>query len=134
MKVKIDFTKTNGTYEFSDSLNLTSEEFYTLGEEGIESLKQQRFDNWLAVITRPPNTITKEPDIIPTDSVIVDEVPTMTDQSVTNEIIIDELVTDDSITPDTPVDEVSTVTDQSITNDTVVQDPIITDSNSTDGI
>jgi hypothetical protein len=52
--IKIYFEKTNEQYTFKDALNLTQAEVDALGEEGIEALKQQRFDNWLAIITAPP--------------------------------------------------------------------------------
>jgi oligoendopeptidase F len=52
--INIYFEKTNGQYTFKDALNLTQAEVDALGEEGIEALKQQRFDNWLAIITAPP--------------------------------------------------------------------------------
>lgn len=49
--IKIDFTKTDGTYTLQDALYLPDDNVLT--EADIEALKQQRFDNWLAVITAP---------------------------------------------------------------------------------
>jgi hypothetical protein len=51
--INIPFTKTDGVYRFQDALNLTQSEIDELGEAGIETMKQQRFDNWLAFITAP---------------------------------------------------------------------------------
>jgi len=49
--MKIDFTMSNGTYSFSDALHLPDDHAYT--DEQIEAMKQQRFDNWLAIIIGP---------------------------------------------------------------------------------
>ena len=49
--IKIDFTKTDGVYTLQDALYLPDD--HTLTETDIEAMKQQRFDNWLAVITAP---------------------------------------------------------------------------------
>ncbi len=57
--INIPFTKTDGTYTLQDALNLTQEEIDALGEDGMEAMKQQRFDNWIAVITAPA------PDLVP---------------------------------------------------------------------
>lgn len=51
--INIPFTKTDGVYKFQDALNLTQEEIDALGDAGIEAMKQQRFDNWVAYITAP---------------------------------------------------------------------------------
>lgn len=47
--MKIDFEKTNGTYTLKDAIILPDD--HNLTEEQIEQIKQQRFDNWLAIIT-----------------------------------------------------------------------------------
>lgn len=49
--MKIDFTKTDGTYTLSDALVLPDDVTYS--DEEIEAMKQQRFDNWIAIITAP---------------------------------------------------------------------------------
>jgi hypothetical protein len=51
--INIPFTKTDGVYRFQDALNLTQSEIDALGDAGIEAMKQQRFDNWVAFITAP---------------------------------------------------------------------------------
>lgn len=49
--MKIDFTKTDGTYSFSDALYLDDDHTFT--EQEVEAMKQQRFDNWMAYILAP---------------------------------------------------------------------------------
>lgn len=51
--INIPFTKTDGVHKLQDALNLTQSEIDELGEAGIEAMKQQRFDNWVAFITAP---------------------------------------------------------------------------------
>jgi hypothetical protein len=51
--INIPFTKTDGTYKLQDALNLTQAEIDALGDDGLEAMKQQRFDNWVAFITAP---------------------------------------------------------------------------------
>ena len=53
-RVKINFTKSNEQYSFSDALHFTEEEYAALTEHDIENMKQQRFDNWYAIITYVP--------------------------------------------------------------------------------
>lgn len=50
--IKIDFTKTDGTYTLQDALYLTEDNVLT--DAKIEAMKQTRFDNWVVVITAPP--------------------------------------------------------------------------------
>jgi len=50
MKIDFSFSSQYGT--FSDALHL--EDDHGLSNEQIEAMKQQRFDNWIAVITAPP--------------------------------------------------------------------------------
>lgn len=50
MKIDFSFSSQYGT--FSDALHLPDD--HGLSNEQIETLKQQRFDNWIAVITAPP--------------------------------------------------------------------------------
>jgi hypothetical protein len=51
--INIPFTKTDGVHKLRDALNLTQSEIDALGDAGIEAMKQQRFDNWVAFITAP---------------------------------------------------------------------------------
>lgn len=57
--VKIDFTKTDGTYTLQDALYLPDD--HTLTETDIEAMQQERFDNWLAVITAPEVPVEEPP-------------------------------------------------------------------------
>ena len=50
MKIDFSFPSEYGT--FSDALHLPDDHLFTDAE--IEAMKQQRFDNWIAVITAPP--------------------------------------------------------------------------------
>ena len=50
MKINFSFSSQYGT--FSDALHLPDD--HGLSDEQIEAMKQQRFDNWIAVITAPP--------------------------------------------------------------------------------
>jgi len=52
MTMKIDFSFSSQYGTFSDALHLPDD--HGLSDEQIETLKQQRFDNWIAVITAPP--------------------------------------------------------------------------------
>lgn len=49
--INIPFTKTDGINKLQDTLNLMQDEIDTLGEAGLEAMKQQRFNNWIAYIT-----------------------------------------------------------------------------------
>lgn len=53
-RIAVPFTKTNGKYTFSDSLVMTLEEYQQKTTEELETIMQQRFDNWLAIITYVP--------------------------------------------------------------------------------
>lgn len=50
--VKIDFEMTDGTYTLRDAIVLPDN--HNFSEAQIEEIKQQRWDNWLKVITTPP--------------------------------------------------------------------------------
>lgn len=50
--ISIPFEKTDGTYTLRDAIVL--KENHTLTEAEIEAIKQQRFDNWIAILTAPP--------------------------------------------------------------------------------
>lgn len=74
----INFEKTNGTYTLRDSIVLQDDEVLT--EEEIETIKQQRFDNWLAVITAPPPENTAPFELPPDEEVFID--PPFTDEPI----------------------------------------------------
>ena len=50
--MKIDFCYPSQYGTFSDALHLEDDHAFTDVE--IEAMKQQRFDNWMALITAPP--------------------------------------------------------------------------------
>ena len=52
--MKIDFEKTNGQYTLRDAILLPDD--HNLTEAQIENIKQQRFDNWLSIITSSTDT------------------------------------------------------------------------------
>ena len=49
--MKIDFSFDTQYGKFSDALHLTDD--HGLSDEQIEAMKQQRLDNWVAMITAP---------------------------------------------------------------------------------
>jgi len=51
MTMKIDFSFSSQYGTFSDALVLEDNHAFTNAE--IEAMKQQRFDNWIAMITAP---------------------------------------------------------------------------------
>lgn len=55
----INFEKTDGKYTFRDAIILNDDQVLT--DEEIEAIKQQRFDNWLAVINTPADQIAVSP-------------------------------------------------------------------------
>lgn len=55
--IKIDFEKEYNGLKYKDSLTLTEEQHSSMSEQDIENLKQERFDNWVAIITAPPEDI-----------------------------------------------------------------------------
>ena len=48
---QIPFTKTDGVNTLSDALVILPEEYAALTQETFDAITQQRFDNWIAVIT-----------------------------------------------------------------------------------
>lgn len=56
IKIDFEFESQFGTYK--DALYLPEDHTFT--EEQIEAMKQERFDNWIAIVTAPPAEITEE--------------------------------------------------------------------------
>ena len=73
--IKIDFTKTHDVYgTYQDALHL--EDNHNFSDEEIETMKQQRFDNWvdhITVMSNMPPPSEPEPSI--TDSDVIDVIP-----------------------------------------------------------
>lgn len=53
--ITIPFEKTDGKYVLRDALVL--DDNHTFTEEQLESMKQQRFDNWIAIINAPADIV-----------------------------------------------------------------------------
>jgi hypothetical protein len=53
-KVQIIFEKGNSSQQFRDAIWMTQEEYDSTSSETIESMKQERYDNWLAIINGIP--------------------------------------------------------------------------------
>lgn len=64
------FTIKKGQLEYSDAIIV--EDDVELTEQELEALKQERFDNWYAIITAPP--------IEGTEEVVAEEVITPTEE------------------------------------------------------
>lgn len=50
MKIDFEFETAHG--KFADALHLPDD--HTLTDDEIQAMKQQRVDNWIAVVTAPP--------------------------------------------------------------------------------
>jgi len=53
--IKIDFSFETQYGTFADALHLPDD--HGLSDEQIEAMKQQRFDNWVAIVTAPSNYV-----------------------------------------------------------------------------
>ena len=53
-KVQIIFEKSQDNQTYRDALWMTQEEYDATPSATIESMKQERFDNWLAIVNAPP--------------------------------------------------------------------------------
>ena len=60
MKIDFEFTTAHGM--FCDALHLPDDHAFT--DDQIQAMKQQRVDNWIAVVTAPPVE-----EVTPTDEV-----------------------------------------------------------------
>jgi|APGre2960657373_1045057.scaffolds.fasta_scaffold00182_19 hypothetical protein len=60
--MKIDFFFDTQYGKFCDALHLPDD--HTLTDEEIQAMKQQRVDNWIAVVTAPPpEEVVQEPPV-----------------------------------------------------------------------
>jgi hypothetical protein len=66
MKIDFDFTTAHGI--FRDALHLPDD--HTLTDDEIQAMKQQRVDNWIAVVTAPP----VEADTVEIDGVTYEKI------------------------------------------------------------
>jgi len=53
-QVQVIFEKTTVDQTYRDALWMTQAEYDSTSSEVIESMKQQRFDNWLAIVNALP--------------------------------------------------------------------------------
>ena len=61
MTMKIDFSFSSQYGTFADALHLPDD--HGLTAEEITAMQQQRFDNWIAVITAPPTEETPTEEV-----------------------------------------------------------------------
>jgi hypothetical protein len=54
--IKIDFSFETPYGKFADALHLFED--HTFSDEEIQAMKQQRLDNWLAIVNPPPVDVT----------------------------------------------------------------------------
>lgn len=64
MKIDFEFTTPHGL--FRDALHLPNDHAFT--DDEIQAMKQQRVDNWIAVVTAPPAEEMTE-EVPPTEEV-----------------------------------------------------------------
>lgn len=89
-QVQVIFEKSDGTQTYRDAIWMSEEEYSNTSSSTIDSIKQERYDNWLAVINAMPTEVPPPP---------VDE-----------EILIEEAVTTEIITEETPATEPTNTT------------------------
>jgi hypothetical protein len=57
--IKIDFTFDTEYGVFSDAISLPDDHTFT--DDEIEAMKQERVDNWIAIITAPSEEVIETP-------------------------------------------------------------------------
>jgi hypothetical protein len=65
--MKIDFSFDTPHGKFADALHLPDDHGFSEAE--IQAMKEQRRDNWIAVVTAPPVEAEAEPEYIEIDGV-----------------------------------------------------------------
>jgi hypothetical protein len=71
-QVQVIFEKTDGNQTYRDAIWMSEEEYANTASSTIDSIKQERFDNWLAIINAmpteaPADVPAAEPDTTPTE-------------------------------------------------------------------
>jgi hypothetical protein len=71
-QVQVIFEKTDSNQTYRDAIWMTEEEYANTASSAIDSIKQERFDNWLAIINAMPTEApaegpAAEPDTTPTE-------------------------------------------------------------------
>lgn len=59
-QVQIIFEKGEGSQIYRDAIWMTQSEYDSTSSETIDSIKQERYDNWLAVVNAAPTDDTVE--------------------------------------------------------------------------
>ena len=59
-QVQVIFEKNLGTQNYRDALWFSQAEYTTTSKETVEIMKQQRFDNWLAIVNALPTEVPQE--------------------------------------------------------------------------
>ena len=58
-QVQVIFEKSNGSQSFRDAIWMTQAEYDATSAETLTAIKQQRYDNWLAVVNALPTEPTE---------------------------------------------------------------------------
>ena len=71
-QVQVIFEKTDGNQTYRDAIWMSEEEYANTASSTIDSIKQERFNNWLAIINAMPTEAPAEepavePDTTPTE-------------------------------------------------------------------
>jgi GTP cyclohydrolase III len=53
-QVQVIFEKGQGSQTYRDAIWMTQNEYDSVSTETLESIKQERYDNWLAVVNAMP--------------------------------------------------------------------------------
>lgn len=62
-QVQVIFEKGDETQIYRDAIWMTQEEYDSTSSESIDAIKQQRYDNWLAVVNAmPTEQVTATPE------------------------------------------------------------------------
>lgn len=82
-QVQIIFEKGSGHQTYRDALWMSQEEYDDTTSETIEAMKQQRYDNWIALVTGLPTEepASVEPDVTVEQSDTSDTTSTETSDS-----------------------------------------------------
>ena len=67
IKIDFEFDSTYGV--FRDALHLPEDHTFTDAE--IQAMKQQRYDNWLAVVNAPPSEVVEEAPVAPAQTITI---------------------------------------------------------------
>ena len=72
-KVQIIFEKGESTQIYRDAIWMTQSEYESTSSEAIDMIKQERYDNWLAVVNSLPTE-----EIVPeiTEELVIETPPT----------------------------------------------------------